>query len=95
MKYNDILKILLLLVVLVLIGILLFYFWGGITGQVIFNNITYHTKAICNDGNYCQDYEIYCDGEEFVEMIPITGAEVWHNEDWVDPRGKELAAELC
>ena len=41
-----------------------------------------HTKAICDDQNLCQDYEIFCENNEIVKMNPITGAVVQFPEDW-------------
>lgn len=54
-----------------------------------------HTKAICNETNFCQDYEIVCNEEELVRMSPLTGAVVQHSEGWQDPRGNETATKLC
>ncbi len=56
---------------------------------------TSYTEAICNETNYCQDYEVYCREEEFVKMSPLTGAVVQHSEDWKDPRDKKTIEELC
>ena len=55
------------------------------------NNYSY-TKAFCNETNYCQDYEIKCDGEKIIEMAPITGATIQLPKNWEDPREKE---NLC
>ena len=43
------------------------------------------TKAICNENNYCEDYEIVCTGKEIVGLNP-TGAAIQFSEDWRDPR---------
>lgn len=53
------------------------------------------TKAICNTENFCQDYEISCKDENFVKMVPITGAAVQFSESWKDPRDEETRKELC
>jgi len=53
-----------------------------------------HTKAICNETNYCQDYQISCNKERAIMIIPITGAFIQHNDSWQDPRN-ELDKELC
>jgi len=95
MNYKTVSIILLILVATLLIGIFLVYIMNGITGQAVLEDEIYYTKAICNDVNYCQDYVIYCRGGEFVRMVPVDGAEVWHERDWVDPRGEDLAGELC
>jgi len=51
-----------------------------------------YTKAICNQTNYCQDYEISCSGKKPIQIIPITGAAIQFSENWKDLREKE---ELC
>ena len=54
-----------------------------------------HTKAICNEQNLCQDYEIFCENNEIVKMSPITGAVVQFAEDWQDPRDEEIRSGSC
>ena len=54
-----------------------------------------HTKAICNETNYCQDYQISCDEKRAIMMTPITGAVVQFSEDWVDPRNQSDIDRLC
>ena len=46
----------------------------NITGKTVkdFPERTF-TKAICNK-TYCQDYEIYCNENETLKVIPISGA---------------------
>jgi len=69
-----------------LIGILSFSIYKQtITGKVVEDYYTY-TKAICNESNYCQDYEIVCKNGELEQMNPITGASVQNPENWKDPR---------
>ena len=58
---------------------------GTITGKIISEYYSY-TKAICNETNYCQDYEIMCDGGNLISMKPITGAVIQHPNDWTDSR---------
>jgi len=60
------------------------------------NNLNYysHTKAICNETNYCQDYHISCDEKRAIIIAPITGAVVQFPENWKDPRN-ETEKELC
>ena len=53
-----------------------------------------HTKAICNETNYCQDYQISCNEERAIMTTPITGAVVQYSKDWIDPRS-EIERELC
>jgi len=61
------------------------------------NNLAYrsHTKAICNQTNYCQDYQISCDEERTIMTTPITGAVIQFPEDWVDPRSEFDINKLC
>ncbi len=53
-----------------------------------------HTKAICNETNYCQDYIISCDEERTIMITPIIGAVIQFPENWADPRN-ESERELC
>ena len=66
-----------------------------LTGRAIENKIQEytHTKAICNDSNFCQDNLITCNDNEVVSINPITGAVVQHQENWQDPRDE--AERLC
>lgn len=69
-----------------------------ITGQTIDASIINEhsfTTAICNDSNFCQDYEIYCKDNKVIETKPITGAVVQHDEEWQDPRQKHQIENLC
>ena len=54
-----------------------------------------HTKAICDENNYCGDYEIFCKDKKIVKMNPITGAVVQFAEDWQDPRNPEIKKGFC
>jgi uncharacterized membrane protein len=60
----------------------------------ILDNYTY-TKAICNSTNFCQDYEIICNGKNILKSTPITGAFIQHDETWIDPREKNSNTNLC
>lgn len=53
------------------------------------------TKAICDENNYCQDYEIFCKGKELVRISPITGAAIQFSENWEDPRDEETRNRVC
>jgi len=53
------------------------------------------TKAICDENNYCQDYEIFCKGKELVSISPITGAAIQFSENWEDPRDEEKRNKVC
>ncbi|MDP3992282.1 MAG: hypothetical protein Q8P79_02115 [Nanoarchaeota archaeon] len=54
-----------------------------------------HTKAICDSENFCQDYEIFCDGKTPLKMSPITGAAVQFSENWKDPRDEKTKSKFC
>ena len=54
-----------------------------------------HTKAICNETNYCQDYIISCDKERAIMITPLTGAVIQNSEDWQDPRDEQEINRLC
>lgn len=60
------------------------------------SNLDYYTqtKAICNETNYCQDYQVSCDEKRAIMRTPITGAVVQFSENWTDPR-TESDKELC
>ena len=85
--------------ILILVGALVVIILNqAFTGRVVETrdeNIYTYTKAICNETNYCQDYEVICDGEKVVEISPITGAVAQYSEDWKDPRDKEMIDRLC
>ena len=62
------------------------------TGNTILDEFT-HTKALCNETNFCQDYIISCKGNETKKITPISGATIQHTKDWKDPRNN--AKTLC
>lgn len=77
----------LIAILLILIGNLFFLLSKNyLTGKVIETNHYSYTKAICNETNYCQDYEIICQDKEVIAMTPITGANVQHLPNWKDSR---------
>ena len=100
------LKKTILLVAIILIIIFIFTFLlinlnskFQTTGKTIENpdkgriNEYSYTKAICNESNFCQDYEISCNKNEIISIKPVTGAVIQHSEDWNDPRNN--VADLC
>lgn len=95
------LKIITALLVLtaILIGTLAFGVnYNSITGSTAGIEKDYfysYTKAVCNEKNFCQDYEILCNGNDILNMIPITGASVQFSSDWKDLRDKETRERLC
>ena len=89
-------KILIILgaVLIILIGILSFTFLDGdITGQTIQDNYTY-TTAVCDENNFCEDYEVTCKGKEVLDISP-TGFTIQNPENWEDPRDPENIENLC
>lgn len=54
-----------------------------------------YTKAICDDENFCQDYEVVCKGNETIEKTPITGAFIQHENNWQDPRDENVIEVDC
>ncbi len=97
-------KIIIFLCILILILIIGFFLIKPLfTGKVLLTSTSIqdtsqntneyiYTKAICNESNYCQDYEIKCKNNETLSMTPITGAVIQHSNDWKDPRTQE---EIC
>ena len=81
----------LIMAVIILIGIS-FLLFNSMTGETI-RDYSW-TKAICNETNYCQDYEIVCNGKDIVS-ITYTGAAIQNSHDWEDPRDKEIIDKLC
>jgi hypothetical protein len=88
-------KIIIATVGLILLIILLSFNVIGLASAESSHNYTHSwTKAICNE-NYCQDYEIYCDGDKLVSQTPITGAVMSIPKDWVDPRNESNRERVC
>lgn len=69
-------------------GILVFEFFRGISGRAILDDYIY-TRAICNNES-CRDYEVVCDGDDFVEVREIGGGLVVLSEEWEDFREDEI-----
>tara|TARA_Y100000310_G_C20638294_1_gene792442 strand:- start:664 stop:948 length:285 start_codon:yes stop_codon:yes gene_type:complete len=82
--------------VLILFGSILFLMFGNVslTGETVISEYTF-TKAVCDENNYCQDYEIHCRGEQVLAQIPIQGSERQYQNNWEDPRTKEQIEKLC
>ena len=81
--------------ILVLVAILIYFVFSlsQITGGTIQNYYTY-TKAVCDETNYCEDYEITCQDDKLVRMNP-TGAVIQFSNDWKDPRDEERIERIC
>lgn len=54
-----------------------------------------HTKAICDETNYCQDYIISCHKDIVLKMNPITGAAIQLDSNWQDPRDEQTRNSFC
>jgi hypothetical protein len=61
---------------------------AGPTGAVVW------TKAICDDGNFCVDYEVTCQ-DGLVVHLEKTAFSAQYESDWVDPRSPELKNGWC
>lgn len=89
--------IVLIIIFLALIGILIFSIFNlfQITGEVVkeVNNYSF-TKAVCNNSNYCEDYEVVCEGKDLVSFTP-TGMAIQLPGGWEDPRDKDSIERLC
>ena len=64
------------------------------SGSVVSKEYSY-TKAICSEGNFCQDYVIVCDGQNMLSKTPIDGATAQYSLDWQDPRSPEVIDGFC
>ncbi len=82
---------------IVLIGTFVYFgfFYGETTGEVVGSGDGtkelngHYTTAVCKDSGYCQDYVVYCNNGNVVEMHLIEDSDYQHNEDWVDSRSEE------
>ena len=96
MEKAKISLIFLSIVVIILVVSLIFSSFNifqNVTGMAVINSYSY-TKAICDENNYCEDYEINCYGNKVASM-KFTGAAVQNPFSWKDPRDKEAIEELC
>ena len=87
-------KYILTILVLTLFLVVFFAFKPKITGNSI-NDFTHsYTKAICDENNFCEDYEIICNENKLVKFTP-TGFTLQQPDNWKDPRNPEETEELC
>ena len=83
-----------LIIILITIGTFISLNNFLFTGRIIeHQDFHFSTIAICNETNYCEDYEVECKGEKIIRRT-ATGYSIQHDEDWRDPRGKQKA-NLC
>ncbi len=53
-----------------------------------------YTKAICDQNNRCEDYEVYCNNENVLNMR-ATGYFVQFPSDWKDLRDEKMINTDC
>jgi|APSaa5957512622_1039677.scaffolds.fasta_scaffold222871_1 hypothetical protein len=88
---------------LIAILIILISTTSALTFNLFNNNLNFsqnsyinsHTKAICDENNYCQDYHIFCKKESLIKMSPITGAAIQLPSTWQDERNQETIDKIC
>ena len=81
--------------IILIAGLMYVIYQDRFTGQVIESRYSY-TKAICDENNFCQDYEVTCLNGEVIDSRPLSGAVIQHNDDWEDPRKNksEITCEI-
>lgn len=72
----------------------MFFFSNSMTGNVVEEYNYSFTKAVCNETNYCEDYEIHCSGAQLISFTP-TGAAVQYPDEWEDKRTIEEIQKEC
>jgi len=84
-----------IVIILVVVGIFISLNNILFTGQTIKTQRSHSsTIAICNETNYCEDYEVECEGEKTVKTV-ATGLAIQHEEKWTDPRGEQNLETVC
>ena len=63
----------------------------SLTGFIIENHNYSYTKAICDEENFCQDYEIICKADEII-INPIPNTTIKNPDNWEDFREDK---EIC
>ncbi|MEK6918185.1 MAG: hypothetical protein AABW51_04520 [Nanoarchaeota archaeon] len=53
------------------------------------------TKAVCTEGNFCQDVVVACKNKQTVSITPIQGAFAQFSPNWQDPRSQEQIEKEC
>ena len=89
---KSFLKSTIILLIIVLILAIFFILKPQITGNSI--NQQMSTKAICDENNYCEDYEIICEQNQIKSFTP-TGMAIQNSDNWNDPRTPEQIRKLC
>jgi len=88
-----------ILLILCLIGLVLIStFSSKITNKIIEKinpaQEKAFTKAVCNESNHCEDYEIICEQKKVKSFTP-TGMMIQNPSDWEDSRTPEQIEEMC
>ena len=52
------------------------------------------TKAICDENNYCEDYEVVCEQNQVKSFTP-TGMVIQNPVSWKDSRTSKQIDEMC
>ena len=89
---ERILLLTILFLFLLLTGALIVLNWQ-VTGHTTLNKYSF-TKAICNQENYCKDYEITCEDGKIISKKAISEG-VQFSQDWEDPRSEEMRNKWC
>jgi regulatory protein YycI of two-component signal transduction system YycFG len=80
-----------LVILILLLFLVLINYNTKIISYIIRNSEHSYTKALCNENNYCKDYEIKCLGKKSISLTPTTFA-VQQDENWKDFRNED---EIC
>ena len=94
MKKPIIIVLILLILTLAIMVLLNFNNLTSVTGNSIFSDNYSYTKAICNETNYCADYEITCENNQVVQKT-FTGKAIQYTDSWQDPRDNETINRSC
>lgn len=78
-----------IILIFLLVSVSVFY-----AKSSVLDNESTLTKAVCNEKNYCEDYEINCKGNDVTRLTP-TGAVVQFSDNWQDPRTQEDKIIAC
>ena len=86
-----------LVLALIIIALVLGFFITLISAKIDeknYSNTYSFTKAVCDEKNYCEDYEIKCENGKLAKFSP-TGFTIQNSNDWTDPRTQEDVERLC
>jgi len=93
MDKKNLLVIAIVLLILISLGLILNNFL--LTGKIIKEKDAHSsTIAICNETNYCEDYEVECEGNKTIKTTP-TGFAIQQAENWKDPRENHNPENPC